>query len=99
PVRALRVPDALWPPTPPLGRARGRGLQHARVRALRDALVPLLLPPPARAEGERVLRAARDLRPMKAAVYRGIGQLVVEEVPRPEPGPGEMVVRLEASGI
>lgn len=36
---------------------------------------------------------------MKAAVYRGIGQLVVEEVPRPEPGPGEMVVRLEASGI
>jgi L-iditol 2-dehydrogenase len=36
---------------------------------------------------------------MKAAVYRGKGQLVVEEVPRPEPGPGELVVHLEASGI
>jgi len=36
---------------------------------------------------------------MKAAVYRGPGRLVVEEVPRPEPGPGEMVVHIEASGI
>lgn len=36
---------------------------------------------------------------MKAAVYRGAGRLVVEEVPRPEPGPGEMVVHIEASGI
>ena len=36
---------------------------------------------------------------MKAAVYRGKGQLVVEDVPRPEPGPGEIVVRIEAAGI
>ncbi|HET8645760.1 MAG TPA: alcohol dehydrogenase catalytic domain-containing protein [Vicinamibacteria bacterium] len=36
---------------------------------------------------------------MRAAVYRGPGDLRVEEVPRPEPGPGEMVVRIEACGI
>ena len=36
---------------------------------------------------------------MKAVVYRGPGDLRVEEIPRPEPAPGEMVVRVEASGI
>jgi L-iditol 2-dehydrogenase len=36
---------------------------------------------------------------MKAVVYRGPNHLRVEEVPRPEPGPGEMLVRVEASGI
>jgi L-iditol 2-dehydrogenase len=36
---------------------------------------------------------------MKAAVYRGPGDLRVEDLPRPEPGPGEMVVRVEACGI
>ncbi len=36
---------------------------------------------------------------MKAVVYRGTNDLRVEEVPRPEPGPGEMLVRVEASGI
>jgi L-iditol 2-dehydrogenase len=36
---------------------------------------------------------------MKAIVYRGPNDLRVEEVPRPEPGPGEMLVRVEASGI
>ena len=36
---------------------------------------------------------------MKAVVYRGPNDLRVEEVPRPEPGPGEMLVRVEASGI
>jgi len=36
---------------------------------------------------------------MKAVVYRGPNDLRVEEVPRPEAGPGEMLVRVEASGI
>ena len=36
---------------------------------------------------------------MRAAVYRGAGDLRVEDVLRPEPGPGEMVVRVEACGI
>ncbi len=36
---------------------------------------------------------------MKAVVYRGPNDLRVEEVPRPAPGPGEMLVRVEASGI
>ena len=36
---------------------------------------------------------------MKAVVCRGPGQLAVEEVPIPEPGPGEMLVRVDASGI
>ena len=36
---------------------------------------------------------------MKAVVYRGPNDLRVEDIPRPEPGPGEMLVRVEASGI
>jgi NADPH2:quinone reductase len=40
---------------------------------------------------------------MRAAVYRQTGPaaevLSVEEVPRPEPGPGEVLVRVRASGI
>jgi L-iditol 2-dehydrogenase len=36
---------------------------------------------------------------MRAVVYRGPNDLRVEEIPRPEPGPGEMLVRVEASGI
>ncbi len=40
---------------------------------------------------------------MKAALYRGTGQaadvFAVEEVDRPEPGPGEVLVRVHASGI
>jgi NADPH2:quinone reductase len=40
---------------------------------------------------------------MKAALYRSSGKaadvLRVEEVPRPEPGPGEVLVRVYASGI
>jgi L-iditol 2-dehydrogenase len=36
---------------------------------------------------------------MRAAVYHGAGDLRVEDVPRPVPGPGEMVVRVEACGI
>src|SRR5438132_3082544 len=37
--------------------------------------------------------------PMRAAIYWGKGDLRVEEVPVPEPGPGEMLVRVEACGI
>lgn len=36
---------------------------------------------------------------MKAAVYRAPGELRVEEVPRPEAGAGEMVVRVEVCGV
>ncbi len=40
---------------------------------------------------------------MKAALYRSTGKaadvLHVEEIPRPEPGPGEVLVRVYASGI
>jgi L-iditol 2-dehydrogenase len=36
---------------------------------------------------------------MKAVVYRGANDLRVEEVPRPEPGAGELLVRVVASGI
>jgi L-iditol 2-dehydrogenase len=36
---------------------------------------------------------------MKAVVYRGAGRIAVEDVPVPEPGPGEVLVRVEACGI
>jgi L-iditol 2-dehydrogenase len=36
---------------------------------------------------------------MRAAVYWGKGDLRVEEIPVPEVGPGEMLVRVEACGI
>jgi (R,R)-butanediol dehydrogenase/meso-butanediol dehydrogenase/diacetyl reductase len=36
---------------------------------------------------------------MRAAFCRGIGELVVEEVPRPTPGPGEVVVRVRNCAI
>src|SRR6185295_5348738 len=36
---------------------------------------------------------------MRAAVYRGPGDLRVEDLPVPEVGPGEMLVRVEACGV
>ena len=36
---------------------------------------------------------------MKAAVYRGKQTLSVEDVPTPEPGPGQVRVKMVASGI
>jgi L-iditol 2-dehydrogenase len=36
---------------------------------------------------------------MKAAVYRGDGQVSIEPVPVPEIGPGELLVRVECCGI
>jgi len=36
---------------------------------------------------------------MRAAVYRGAGDLRVEEVPVPDTGPAEMLVRVEACGV
>jgi L-iditol 2-dehydrogenase len=36
---------------------------------------------------------------MRAAVYRGKGTITVESVPTPRPGPGEILVRVEACGI
>ena len=45
-----------------LGRAGGRRAQHAGLRAVRHALDALLLPPAARAPGERAVRAAEPVR-------------------------------------
>lgn len=36
---------------------------------------------------------------MKAAVYRAPGELRIEDLPVPEIGPGELLVRVEASGV
>ena len=36
---------------------------------------------------------------MSAAVYVGDGKIAVEQVPRPEPGPGEVLVEVAACGI
>src|SRR5271156_6777368 len=36
---------------------------------------------------------------MPAAVYVGDGRIEVDEVPRPEPGPGEVLVEIAACGI
>ena len=36
---------------------------------------------------------------MHAARLRAIGEMRVEDVPRPAPGPGELVVRVEAAGV
>ncbi len=36
---------------------------------------------------------------MRAAVYRGSIRLELEDLPRPEPGPGEMVIRVDVCGV
>jgi alcohol dehydrogenase, propanol-preferring len=37
---------------------------------------------------------------MKAAVVHAFGEpLVIEDRPTPEPGPGQVVIRMEASGL
>ena len=36
---------------------------------------------------------------MKAAVYQGNQKLVIEELPVPEPGPGEILVKISHSAI
>ena len=36
---------------------------------------------------------------MKAVVFRGKGQIGIEEVPKPVPGPGEAVIRITATTI
>ena len=36
---------------------------------------------------------------MLAAVLKGFNQLVLEDVPRPDPGPGEVLVRIKSCGI
>lgn len=43
--------------------------------------------------------AARGPRLMQAGVYRGDGRVVVEQVPMPEIGPGEVLFRVAACGI
>jgi L-iditol 2-dehydrogenase len=36
---------------------------------------------------------------VRAAVLRGAGDVVVEERPDPEPGPGEVLVRVSSVGV
>jgi L-iditol 2-dehydrogenase len=36
---------------------------------------------------------------MRAAVYRGGGEVAVEQIPTPEIGPGEVLIRVEACGV
>ena len=36
---------------------------------------------------------------MKAAVYQGSQQLIIEDIPIPEPGPGEILVKVGYSAI
>ncbi len=36
---------------------------------------------------------------MKAAVYRGPNRVYIEEVPVPEPGPGEVLLKVQACGV
>jgi L-iditol 2-dehydrogenase len=36
---------------------------------------------------------------MRAAVYRGPGEIRVDEIPRPECGPGELLVRIASCGV
>ncbi len=36
---------------------------------------------------------------MRAAVYRGESRIVVETVPTPLPGPGEILIRVETCGV
>lgn len=49
--------------------------------------------PPARQGGERIAGT------MSAAVYRGSGSIGIEQVPIPEIGAGEILIRVEACGI
>ena len=49
--------------------------------------------------GEPVSPAPAPGATMQAAVLRGPGHVVVEKVPVPAPGPGEVLVRLRACGI
>lgn len=36
---------------------------------------------------------------MKAAIYQGDGKLEVKDVPKPEPGPGEVLVKVRSEGV
>ncbi len=36
---------------------------------------------------------------MKACIFHGPGSVTVEDIPAPEPGPGEMLLRVEAAGL
>src|SRR5262245_44486064 len=60
------------------------------------AIVPTL-PPPGQAPGGLGAGWAR-IGAMRAAIMRG-KQLVVDDLPLPEPGPGEVLVRTLACGI
>jgi L-iditol 2-dehydrogenase len=48
---------------------------------------------------EQPLRQASGARRMRAGVYRGAGQVAVEQVPVPEIGEGEVLIRVAVCGI
>src|SRR5438270_13189375 len=50
-------------------------------------------------QSEKFNRMRRVPSTMKAAVYRGINDVRLEEVPVPEIGPGELLVRVHTCGI
>lgn len=52
-----------------------------------------------RATSERRVAARPKQRMMRAGVYRGRQRVVVEQVPVPEIGPGEVLIRVAACGI
>lgn len=47
----------------------------------------------------RVSEAVAGIRTMQAAVLAGPGQIRLEDVARPEPGPGQLRIRLEGCGV
>ena len=51
------------------------------------------------AEAARMAQTVKIPRQMQAAVYRGVDQIVLETVPVPEIGPGELLVRVHTCGI
>lgn len=52
-----------------------------------------------RAGDGRVSEAVAGIRTMQAAVLTGPGQIRLEDVARPEPGPGQLRIRLEGCGV
>ena len=45
------------------------------------------------------LKAGMDMATMQAAVFQGKGKISIREVPRPEPGPGEALVKTTVTTI
>ena len=66
-----------------------------------DLPEPTVLPLEQFSDGRRALpvgpRAQGRLHAVRALLFHGPGDLRLEEVPRPEPGPGDVLVRVEVA--